>query len=204
MENVLYIIGSAIGLTLASYIYKVCQILGVRFFLSGSFREELYDNTRSLGFSPLRIVFFWITKIPYPFSLSSPHINKESRLFTPLALLCGPLGLFIFAFALFIIESFVLYRVPLVNEITSLTIQISVLTALISLLPIPPLDGARILTSIFILTWEPKVLQYMYVFPISVLTLRATELVFGLHVMDRVLATLLDIILFVFQLGITP
>lgn len=204
MENFIYICGTVTGVVVANYIYHICQVFGIRFFLSRFFHENKYTETNYTLVSPLRIIFFWLTKTPYPFSISLPPLTKQSRIFTALALLSGPTGLFLFAFLLYAMEQWFLYTIPFINGVVSISLQISILTACISLLPLPPLDGSRILLSLFSPRQGRFVLRYKHFFPILILVLWLVDVVFQLGYLHAMLSLTIDLVLFLFQLGITP
>ncbi len=204
METIIYILGSAIGLFLSLHIYKVCQSIGIRFFLRHSFKESLLDETKAVAFSPARLLLFWITKTPFPLITSLPSSDSNVRVFKALALLCGPLGLLVVSFFIYFLHTTVLSQISIINDFSSIFLQIAVLTSWISLLPVPPLDGIRILTILISPRREATVLQYHYVFPVVILIASFLDVVTGLHIIHKIYAYSIDIILLLFQLGLTP
>ncbi|MEX0932345.1 MAG: site-2 protease family protein [Parcubacteria group bacterium] len=92
-------------------------------------------------------IFGWARPVPY-----NPHNLRPGRLSEPLVAAAGPASNIVIALifgAILRVATSGGYATPAFVEITSLVIFINVLLAIFNLMPIPPLDGSKLLFALF-------------------------------------------------------
>jgi Zn-dependent protease len=112
----------------------------------------------ALSFFAGGFIFGWARPVPY-----NPHNLRPGRLSEPLVAAAGPASNLAIALIFGAILRFSLaegYTAPAFIEITSIIILINVLLAVFNLMPIPPLDGSKLLFALF----PEKLYKMRYIF----------------------------------------
>jgi Zn-dependent protease len=101
---------------------------------------------------------------------------KHPRIYSILTALAGPFSNFILAFFFFVLINHfpeTLFNPAVTNslvQILSATAYVNIMLGVFNILPIPPLDGSHILTSIFINKY-PRVIMWIYRYSLIILLL---------------------------------
>ncbi|MBU0502669.1 MAG: site-2 protease family protein [bacterium] len=97
-----------------------------------------------IGFIMLILVRFgWAKPVPI-----NPYNFRDPRKGTIYVSLAGPLSNFFFAWVVAIVYKTLPFDYPLLNTILSYTIWINLALGVFNLIPIPPLDGSKILEGV--------------------------------------------------------
>ena len=94
-------------------------------------------------------VFGWAKPVPF-----NPHNLRDKKYGTAKVAIAGPLGNFITAVFLGMILRFAPIASPTVITLLAIAVQINLLLMIFNLVPIPPLDGSKVIQPFLPLSWQ--------------------------------------------------
>lgn len=140
-----------------------------------------------LGTIMLLLVHFgWGKPVPY-----NPHYLKNPRSGSILIALAGPLSNFLMALLLSIPLKYISPFHP-IFQLLYLCVFINLGLMVFNLLPIPPLDGSKILASVIPSKYASHVYTYLHKGPIILLIIIIIERITNIHILSTILITIIQ------------
>ncbi|MCF7819839.1 MAG: site-2 protease family protein [Candidatus Pacebacteria bacterium] len=107
-----------------------------------------------LVLSGTNIIFGWAKPVPF-----NPNNLRDKKWGSAKVAIAGPLGNLIIALVLGLVIRFVEFANPMLSGLLVLAIFINLILMVFNLLPIPPLDGSKVLMAFLPTSWQLKFMQ---------------------------------------------